>query len=178
MVQTHYTSFMVWFIPLMKAIIFIKTKWTPSKKWLQWPAEQSRHISSLLSDWSYSNPRDVSLLTVLFRRAAVQRQVLRGRAATPTRLSPLCRVPCPRHRAVISPVRVNLAAGELSRWLPADYSLVLRSSWPSPAEHDAGEKWTTTPRPSTSTSTPSSSKSMLEKEGQGHWKKYLDIKLK
>lgn len=53
----------------------------------------------------------------------------------------------PRHKAVISPVRVNLAAGELSRWLPADYSLVLRSSWPSPAEHDAGEKWTMTPPP-------------------------------
>lgn len=46
----------------------------------------------------------------------------------------------PRHEAVISPVRVNLAAGELSRWLPADYSLVLRSSWLSPAEHDGEEK--------------------------------------
>ncbi len=54
----------------------------------------------------------------------------------------------PRHEAVISPVRANLAAGELRRWLPADYSLVLRSSWPSPAEHDAGEKWTMTPTPS------------------------------
>lgn len=54
--------------------------------------------------------------------------------------SPLGAVP--RHEAVISPVRVNLAAGELSRWLPADYSLVLCSSWLSPAEHDAGEKWT------------------------------------
>lgn len=48
----------------------------------------------------------------------------------------------PRHEAVISPVRVNLAAGELSRWLPVDYSLVLCSSWLSPAEHDAGKKWT------------------------------------
>lgn len=46
----------------------------------------------------------------------------------------------PRHEAVISPVRVNLASGELSRWLPADYSLVLRSSWLSPAEHDGEEK--------------------------------------
>lgn len=57
----------------------------------------------------------------------------------------------PRHEAVISPVRVNLAAGELSRWLPADYSLVLRSSWPSPAVHDAGEKWTMTPHTHTHT---------------------------
>lgn len=52
----------------------------------------------------------------------------------------------PRHEAVISPVRVNLAASELSWWLPADYSLVLCSSWLSPAEHDAEEKWTMPPR--------------------------------
>lgn len=49
-------------------------------------------------------------------------------------------VPLPRHEAVISPVRVNLAAGELSRWLPADYSLVSRSSWLSPRKkHGGGE---------------------------------------
>lgn len=54
----------------------------------------------------------------------------------------------PRHKAVISLVRVNLAAGELSRWLPADYSLALRSSWLSPAEHDADEKWTSPPHTS------------------------------
>lgn len=68
----------------------------------------------------------------------------------------------PRHEAVISPVRVNLAAGELSRWLPADYSLVLRSSWLSPAEHDAGEKWTMTP-----SHRPASSKSVQEKVCEG-----------
>lgn len=48
-------------------------------------------------------------------------------------------VPLPRHEAVISPVRVNLAAGELSRWLPADYSLVSRSSWLSPRKKHGGE---------------------------------------
>lgn len=47
-----------------------------------------------------------------------------------------------RHEAVISPVTVNLQGGELSQWLPADYSLILRSSWLSPAEYVAGEKWT------------------------------------
>lgn len=48
---------------------------------------------------------------------------------------------------VISPVRVNLVACVLSWWLPADYNPVLRSSWLSPAEHDAGEKWTRSPLP-------------------------------
>lgn len=47
-----------------------------------------------------------------------------------------------RREVVISPVRVNLVACVLSWWLPADYNPVLRSSWLSPAEHDAGEKWT------------------------------------
>lgn len=47
-----------------------------------------------------------------------------------------------RHEVVISPVRVNLEACVLSWWLPADCSPILRSSWQSPAEHDAGEKWT------------------------------------
>lgn len=47
------------------------------------------------------------------------------------------------YEVVISPVRVNLEACVLSWWLPADYSPVLCSSWRSPAEHDAGEKWTT-----------------------------------
>lgn len=68
----------------------------------------------------------------------------------------------PRHEAVISPVKVNLAAGELSRWLPADYSLVSRSSCLSPAELDAGETWTMThPTPSHPTSQ-SSKKPRLE----------------
>lgn len=66
---------------------------------------------------------------------------------THTILAPLSGA-VPRHEAVISLVRVNLAAGELSRWLPADYSLALRSSWLSPAEHDADEKWTSTSPPS------------------------------
>lgn len=78
--------------------------------------------------------------------------------------SPLGAVP--RHEAVISPVKVNLAAGELSRWVPADYSLVLCSSWLSPAAHDAGGKWTTTPSPPTS-SRPVRSESMQEKASAG-----------
>lgn len=52
----------------------------------------------------------------------------------------LCWVPLPRDEAVISPVRVNLEAGELSQWLPADYSLVSRSSWLSPRKIHGGEE--------------------------------------
>lgn len=68
-------------------------------------------------------------------------RVRRGRVGdTCAPLVALRWVPLPHHEAVISPVRVNLAAGELSRWLPADYSLVSRSSWLSPRKKHGGEE--------------------------------------
>lgn len=69
-----------------------------------------------------------------------------------------------RHEVAISPVRVNLVAGVLSWWLPADYNPVLRSSWLSPAEHDAGEKWTMSRSPSPAPPCTGSSQFLLERQ--------------